>query len=167
MFPADGLNREGDMANPEIDNYVTKDTLRSRAVEVLAGVEKHAMPFCPGCKKYHREGHQFCENYPLTLAEILEQQGNVIAAPRMSILEERGQKYGAFDTHAMLTQKLKKQFYEHFAMYNSKQCLTLSEKESIDMIFHKIGRIGNGDPHYKDSWVDIAGYATLIAELCE
>ena len=32
------------------------------------------------------------------------------------------------------------------------------------MIFHKIARITNGDPHYSDSWRDIAGYATLVAD---
>jgi sulfur carrier protein ThiS len=34
--------------------------------------------------------------------------------------------------------------------------------ESLDMIANKIARIVNGDPYYKDSWQDIAGYAQLI-----
>lgn len=36
--------------------------------------------------------------------------------------------------------------------------------EAINMIVNKIGRIYNGDPHYSDSWRDIAGYATLVAD---
>jgi len=32
------------------------------------------------------------------------------------------------------------------------------------MIAHKIGRILNGDPNYADSWIDIAGYAKLVAD---
>ena len=32
------------------------------------------------------------------------------------------------------------------------------------MIFHKIGRIVNGDPNYADSWHDIAGYAKLVED---
>jgi hypothetical protein len=32
------------------------------------------------------------------------------------------------------------------------------------MICHKIARILNGDPNYADSWVDIAGYAQLVAD---
>jgi hypothetical protein len=32
------------------------------------------------------------------------------------------------------------------------------------MIAHKIGRILNGDPNYADSWIDIAGYAQLVAD---
>ena len=30
------------------------------------------------------------------------------------------------------------------------------------MILHKISRIVNGDPNYKDSWTDIIGYAKLV-----
>ena len=33
------------------------------------------------------------------------------------------------------------------------------------MIAVKIARILNGDPNHFDSWIDIAGYATLAAEL--
>jgi DNA repair ATPase RecN len=40
--------------------------------------------------------------------------------------------------------------------------LTPSQREALDMIQHKIGRILNGDQTYDDSWKDIAGYATLI-----
>jgi hypothetical protein len=38
------------------------------------------------------------------------------------------------------------------------------QKESLDMIAHKISRILNGDPQHRDSWVDIAGYAQITAE---
>jgi hypothetical protein len=45
--------------------------------------------------------------------------------------------------------------------------LTPDQQEALDMIFHKIGRIVNGDPDYADSWIDIAGYATLVADRLE
>ena len=32
------------------------------------------------------------------------------------------------------------------------------------MIQHKIARILNGDPNWKDTWDDIAGYAKLIGD---
>lgn len=78
-------------------------------------------------------------------------------------LKERGSRYGAFAGHAKLTQALKKVFFEHMRDVNDNS-LNATEQEGVDMIFHKLGRIGNGDPHYKDSWVDIAGYATLVAD---
>jgi hypothetical protein len=39
--------------------------------------------------------------------------------------------------------------------------------EALEMIVHKIGRIVNGNPDVTDHWVDIAGYATLIADRLE
>jgi hypothetical protein len=36
------------------------------------------------------------------------------------------------------------------------------QKESLHMIFTKIGRILHGDVNYLDHWQDIAGYATLV-----
>jgi hypothetical protein len=35
------------------------------------------------------------------------------------------------------------------------------------MIVHKISRIVNGNPDKVDHWVDIAGYATLVADRLE
>lgn len=75
-------------------------------------------------------------------------------------LEERGKRYGEFKTHADITQTLKS------AMIAAPKwsVLTPSQKEALDMIAHKIGRILNGDPNYADSWHDIAGYATLVED---
>jgi hypothetical protein len=36
--------------------------------------------------------------------------------------------------------------------------------EALDMIASKIARIVNGNPDHVDSWVDIAGYAQLVAD---
>lgn len=74
------------------------------------------------------------------------------------VLRERGKKYGEFSTHAKITQLLKG-VVEQEQGYSR---LNNSQREAIDMIMHKIGRIINGDPNYVDSWVDIAGYAQLV-----
>ena len=36
------------------------------------------------------------------------------------------------------------------------------QKEALEMVVHKIGRILNGDPDYQDSWTDIIGYTRLV-----
>lgn len=77
------------------------------------------------------------------------------------ILAERGSRYGSFDGHARITQSLKQEFVINAKKYS---VMSDSQKEAIDMIFHKIGRIGNGDPNYLDSWVDIVGYAQLVVD---
>ena len=76
------------------------------------------------------------------------------------VLEERGARYGKFTGHAQITQNLKLIMYttENFAKLDADQ------KEALEMIAHKIGRILNGDPNYDDSWKDIAGYAELVAK---
>ena len=77
------------------------------------------------------------------------------------ILQERGKNYGEFKGHAALTQALKSSFIINAANYYK---LSSSMKEAIEMIFHKLGRIGNGDPKYLDSWVDIVGYTQLVVD---
>lgn len=74
------------------------------------------------------------------------------------LITERGSRYGKFKDGAEIMQELKTVMREVDGWHN----LTSSQRESLDMIQHKIGRILNGDPAYDDSWKDIAGYATLI-----
>lgn len=74
------------------------------------------------------------------------------------LITERGSRYGKFKDGAEIMQELKGVMREVDGWYN----LTPSQREALDMIQHKIGRILNGDPTYDDSWKDIAGYATLI-----
>lgn len=81
------------------------------------------------------------------------------------ILEQRGSRYGDFKTHADITQTLKA--VKNLYVKTLNKDLNPSQNESLDMIFHKIGRIINGDPNYADSWVDIAGYAQLVVNQLE
>lgn len=75
-------------------------------------------------------------------------------------LNQRGQRYGEFKTHAQITQDLK----EVMRLTDNWELLQPFQVEALEMIAHKIGRILNGDPNYDDSWVDIAGYAKLVAD---
>lgn len=83
-------------------------------------------------------------------------------------LEERGQRYGKFSSHAATTQALKRLVMLHtptVLIRNGKEgpFFAPDQQEAIDMICHKLGQILNGDPDYSDSWHDIAGYAQLVA----
>jgi len=77
------------------------------------------------------------------------------------ILQERGKRYGKFTDHAAVTQGLKAVISSHMP---TGRAFTADQAEALDMICHKIGRIVAGDPDYADSWVDIAGYAKLVAD---
>ena len=80
-------------------------------------------------------------------------------------LDERGGNYGPFDGHALAAQQLKQIVRAHLATnkrYNSLGILSKATvDEGLDMIMHKVARLINGDPLHDDSWIDIAGYATI------
>lgn len=73
-------------------------------------------------------------------------------------LAERGTRYGAFTGTADIIQNMKA------TMQQSPKWgeLASDQKEALEMVVHKIGRILNGDPQYIDSWTDIIGYARLV-----
>lgn len=81
------------------------------------------------------------------------------------VLDERGKRYGKFEDHAEVTQTLKSVFRAR--MGEKWDNLADDQKEALEMIAHKLGRIINGDPDYADSWIDIAGYAKLVADRLE
>ena len=80
-----------------------------------------------------------------------------------AILEERGKTYGPFTGHAAITQSIKRAMFQQTRAANGPS-LDDDQREALEMIAHKIGRIINGDPNYLDSWDDIAGYARLVAD---
>tara|TARA_R110002074_G_scaffold262994_2_gene435130 strand:- start:15619 stop:15897 length:279 start_codon:yes stop_codon:yes gene_type:complete len=75
-------------------------------------------------------------------------------------LADRGSRYGSFPEHARITQNIKR------AMTDSPNWSTIraDQKEALEMVAHKIGRILNGDPDYHDSWHDMVGYSKLVAD---
>lgn len=77
-----------------------------------------------------------------------------------AVLTERGSRYGNFEDHARITQAIKHEIRQGDSYTKMEDDMV----EALDMIAHKIGRIVNGDPRYADSWVDIAGYAKLVAD---
>jgi transposase len=82
-----------------------------------------------------------------------------------TVLDERGARYGNFIDQARIAQQLKSVAHT-FAMQQGKT-FDVDQAEAIDMILSKLARILNGDPHYADSWIDIAGYAKLVANRLE
>ena len=125
---------------------------------------KHSIPIssaysCAHCDEENTEIKRAVPRYPNPLEDFTKQktaEQQQIAA----ILAERGSRYGDFTTHAKITQDIKCVMSQCPRWQN----LNCSQREALEMIAHKIGRILNGDPNYADSWVDIAGYAKLVAD---
>ena len=81
------------------------------------------------------------------------------------VLNARGQDYGKFRDSAALTQGIKRLLADHAARHN--KLFADDQWEALEMIVTKIARIVNGSPDKVDHWVDIAGYATLVADRLE
>lgn len=91
--------------------------------------------------------------------KAMQQEGTDIKA----MLAGREARYGSFEGHSEISQLLKKVICFHAAFDDLKS----DQKEALEMIAHKVARILNGDPNYADNWIDIAGYATLVANRLE
>lgn len=76
-------------------------------------------------------------------------------------LSTRQTTHGDFTDNSEIMQTLKTFLRNHKGW----EQLIPAEREALDMICHKIGRILCGNPHFPDHWHDIAGYATLVENI--
>lgn len=83
-----------------------------------------------------------------------------------ALVAERGQTHGDFTDHAACTQDLKDTIYHHARKREARgqPPLTQVQKEALEMIAHKIGRIIAGNASFNDHWDDIAGYARITSD---
>ena len=77
-------------------------------------------------------------------------------------LDNRAQDYGKFKDGAELMQGIKRLLADRALRHN--KTFADDQWEALEMIVHKMARIVNGNPDKVDHWVDIAGYAKLIAD---
>lgn len=78
------------------------------------------------------------------------------------VLDARAEQYGSFMQSSDTTVRIKG--IMHNAVARNELHLYPDQLQALDMIATKISRIVNGDPNHTDSWIDIAGYATLVAD---
>lgn len=82
--------------------------------------------------------------------------------PWPHVTEVRPKTHGDFSVGAAFTQAVMTLAQE----MPSWKKTTPVQREAIHMVVHKLQRILAGDPDYKDHWVDIEGYARLVADRC-
>jgi hypothetical protein len=102
---------------------------------------------------------------PVNVARNFSFKGTAVGTSVDETLDTRAQSYGKFKDGAALMQAIKRSMAEHAARHN--KAFADDQWEALEMIVHKIGRIVNGNPDVTDHWVDIAGYATLVADRLE
>lgn len=113
---------------------------------------------------------QFEEESQTNWTVTTTDEGNIVATHSEptkvdTILDQRATQYGKFIEGAEVMQTLKQ--VVRTSIQKRGTALAFDQLESIDMIIHKLGRIINGNPDNVDSWRDIAGYATLVADRLE
>ena len=84
-----------------------------------------------------------------------------MSQPEIEItLTERGGTHGEFCFNSAISQLIKAA-----VRTGSKWAvMTPCQREALDMIAHKMGRICEGDPNFQDHWHDIEGYAKLAKD---
>lgn len=76
-------------------------------------------------------------------------------------LEDRGVNYGSFEGRCRVEQTIKRAF----ASGHQWDGLPDDCRSALEMIATKVSRIVAGNnPEHHDSWLDISGYATLVAD---
>ncbi len=75
-------------------------------------------------------------------------------------LEVRETRYGDFSENALYAQRIK----EIMRITRAWPTLQPFQREALELIASKIGRMLSGDPNYADNWHDLAGYATLAEQ---
>ena len=91
------------------------------------------------------------------MPELIQEDTNIDQT-----LDERAKDYGRFKDSAALMQGIKRLLADHARRHD--KTFADDQWEALEMIVHKIGRIVNGNPDKVDHWVDIAGYAKLVAD---
>lgn len=100
---------------------------------------------------------------PLNPVEkVLNSRSNADEDPLGKLLDQRASQYGSFMASANVAIRLKGVM--HNAIAQQDLHLAPDQLLALDMIAVKISRLLTGNPSHKDSWVDIAGYAKLVAD---
>lgn len=82
---------------------------------------------------------------------------------RDPLLTERESTHGSFAINSVVSQGLKAILRDQPGW----AALSDRQREAVDMICGKLGRIMAGNPNLQDHWRDISGYATLGCESCK
>lgn len=81
-------------------------------------------------------------------------------APVEYTTQVRGSTHGDFTENGEIMQALK----DLMRSRPGWQRLKPFQREALDMIQHKIGRILSGNPNFADHWLDVEGYARIVRE---
>lgn len=167
------------MKNLELENKlaIAKCIAATGGCGGIDCVENHAMGgfgcplrgddgYCTGGTDKVKVAESFIKanekSIPAKLVTNKEQVGNDGRKSNLEqILDEHKANYGSFKSSSLISQRLK-------AVIASSRGTARPFKadiaEALEMICHNIALIVDGCDDYSDSWYDISGYATVVAD---
>jgi hypothetical protein len=80
-----------------------------------------------------------------------------------NILTERQNTHGDYKEVAEMAQLFRKLMRKTVGWTDMND----AQREALDSMATKLGRLGSGNPHFRDHWDDLAGYATLASMNCD
>ena len=83
--------------------------------------------------------------------------------PTEKLLIERQATHGDYKEVARIAQT----FRDMMRDTQGWEYMNDTQKEALDSMASKFGRLGSGNPHFRDHWDDVAGYATLASINCD
>lgn len=113
-----------------------------------------------------RMAHRADEEKVEKLAEVKAVAAEEAKAKEVdTVLDTRADQYGSFMQGADIAIRIKS--IMHNAVARNDIHMFPDQLLALDMIAVKISRIVNGNASHRDSWLDIAGYAKLVADRLE
>jgi hypothetical protein len=97
-----------------------------------------------------------------TVVEKIEPKPEPEVSGVGKVLDARAEQYGSFMQSSDTVIRIKG--IMHNAVARNAVHLYPDQLQALDMIATKLSRIVHGNPNHLDSWIDIAGYATLVAD---
>ena len=80
-----------------------------------------------------------------------------------NILSERQETHGDYREVSRVAQMFRKMMRDTIGWEEMND----EQREALDAMASKFGRLGSGNPHFRDHWDDLAGYATLASMHCD
>lgn len=140
-----------------------------RIITTNDAARDHQLLHCSGravrftCNDQLRSPYEFLDNIILPFVRSLPQrpwQDTNGAKP--NLLDQRGQTHGDYRAMSTRIQQIK----AIMRMGSKWVDMPEPQKEALELIATKIGRIIEGDPEFKDHWDDLSGYAAKASEFC-
>jgi hypothetical protein len=148
--------------NTDVVNEAVKEVFPTRKITLNAGqvaiAKKFDIPLETFVKAGIANGTIQYDDEKLPVEDACEECEDTVD----DVLNARAKNYGKFIEGAEIMQMVKRLVHNYVEQRGT--TLAFDQLEAIDMIVHKLGRIVNGNPDHIDNWVDIAGYATLVAD---